>query len=186
MVIRVPSKRQSNQIGEIAAIIVAVEAFPIFYPLRIITDSKYVIDRLTLHLHKWEDNRWIGIKNTEFLKKATYLLKRRTAKTRFQWVKGHQGIQGNEESDILAKEGARKEDLDQLSLTIPKEYNLQGTKLKTITQSLAYQGIRERALQEICPVTERNLTTIKEAIHAYQNTQETTESIWKNIKKRTI
>ncbi len=186
MAICVPGKRQSNQISEIAAVIVAAESFPIFYPLRIITNSKYVIDGLTMHLPKWEDNRWIGVKNAKFLKKAAYLLKRRTAETRFKWVKGHQGHQGNKESDNLAKEGARKEEPDQLSLSIPKDYDLQGAKLKTITQSLTYQGIRERAPQTTCPATERNLSMIKEAIHTYQNTWETTRSIWKSIKKHTI
>src|SRR6266404_2890728 len=184
--IHVPGKRQSNQIDEIAAVIVAAESFPIFYPLRIITDSKYVIDGLTMHLPKWEDNGWIGVKNAKFLKKAAYLLKRRTAETRFKWVKGHQGNQGNKESDNLAKEGTRKEEPDQLSLSIPKDYDLQGAKLKTITQSLTYQGIRERAPQTTCPATERNLSMIKEAIHTYQNTWETTRSIWKSIKKHTI
>jgi len=54
------------------------------------------------------------------------------------WVKGHKGNKGNKESNNLAKECARKEEPDQLSLPIPKNYDLQGDKLKTITQSLAY------------------------------------------------
>ena len=37
--IRVPGQVQSNQIGEIAAIIIAMEAVPIFQPLEIVVDA---------------------------------------------------------------------------------------------------------------------------------------------------
>jgi ribonuclease HI len=65
------------------------------------TDSRYVIDGLTKHLKEWEDQGWIGIKNKEWFKRAVYLLRRRTAQTRFKWVKGHNGELGNERSDHL-------------------------------------------------------------------------------------
>jgi ribonuclease HI len=44
----------------------------------------------TIHLKDWDDQGWIGIKNIEWFKRAAYLL-RRTAITRFKWVKGHSG-----------------------------------------------------------------------------------------------
>jgi hypothetical protein len=43
-------ENQSNQIGEIAAVIKAAGAAYLFQPLVILTDSKYVIDGLTKHL----------------------------------------------------------------------------------------------------------------------------------------
>jgi ribonuclease HI len=110
--IRVPRDLQSNQIGEIVAVIVAVEATPTFQPLEILTDSKYVINGLTTHLGTWEDRGWIGIKNAPLFKKAAHLLRKRTAPTSFRWVKGHDGIEGNEESDCLAKEGTVKDTED--------------------------------------------------------------------------
>jgi ribonuclease HI len=58
--IKVPGQKQSNQVGELAAVIEAICSFPPFYPLTIITDSRYVIDGLTLHPGKWEDDGWIG------------------------------------------------------------------------------------------------------------------------------
>ena len=56
--IRVPGELQSNQpeVGEIAAIIKAVNAVPTFWPLLIKSDSKYVINRLTKHLSEWENS----------------------------------------------------------------------------------------------------------------------------------
>ncbi len=55
---------------------------------------------------------WIGIKNAPLFKKATHLLRKCTAPTTFQWVKGHDRIKGNEGSDLLAKEGATKDTED--------------------------------------------------------------------------
>jgi hypothetical protein len=69
-----PGTAQSNQIGEIAAVIIAINATAPYQPLKIITDSKYVIDGLTTYLHTWEDDGWIGIKNAPFFKKSAHLL----------------------------------------------------------------------------------------------------------------
>ena len=97
--IQIPGESQSNQVGEIAAVIAAAEAVLGCCPLKIITDSKYIIEGLTMHLRSWEDCGWIKIKNTMLFKKAAFLLKRCMAPTTFQWVKGHCGTLGNEESD---------------------------------------------------------------------------------------
>ena len=72
--LRILGPHQSNQIGELAAIIVAINSFPRFWPLTIISDSKYAIDGLMMHLHTWEDKGWIGIKNADLFKRAAYLL----------------------------------------------------------------------------------------------------------------
>ena len=62
--LKVPGERQSNQVREIAAVIVATETLLNYCKLTIITNSMYVIDGLIKHLQKWENNGWIGIKNT--------------------------------------------------------------------------------------------------------------------------
>lgn len=60
-----------------------------------------------------------------------------------QWVKGHDGIEGNEGSDRLAKQGANKRLPDLLNLEIPTDFDIQGAKLPTLTQATAYRGILE-------------------------------------------
>lgn len=130
--IRVPGSHQSNQVGELAATIVAIEVVPHFVPLP-----------------SWEDQ-----------------LKRRTATTHFKWVKGHNGNQGNEESDALAKRGAEKEIPDEIDLTIPMEYDLQGAKMSTITQKIAYQGIMKQKPRRDRGPTAANLHRTREALEA--------------------
>jgi ribonuclease HI len=106
--LRIPGNAQSNQVGKIAAIIAALEIVPPYQLVKIYTDSKYVIEGLTTHLGTWEDDGWIDIKNTRLFRKAAHLMRHRSAKTTMQWVKGHDGNQGNEGSDALAKLGTSK------------------------------------------------------------------------------
>ncbi len=110
--IKVPGPNQSNQIGEIAAVVKVLEKALTCIPLVIKMDSKYVINGLTTNLTHWEDKGWIEIKNREWFKRAAYLLRKRSAPTKFQWVKGHSRETGNEESDKLVKQGADKNEDD--------------------------------------------------------------------------
>lgn len=133
--IRVPGSHQSNQVGELAATIVAIEVVPHFVPLP-----------------SWEDQ-----------------LKRRTATTHFKWVKGHNGNQGNEESDALAKRGAEKEIPDEIDLTIPMEYD---------------QGIMKQKPRRDRGPTAANLHRTREALEACCGKLETDETIWKSLRKK--
>ena len=184
--IRIPGNEQSNQVGELAAVIAAVDATPTYQPLKIVSDSKYVIEGLTTHLETWENNGWIGIKNAQLFKKAVYLLKRRTARTSFMWTKGHNGTQGNEESDKLAKRGANKSQPDDLNLDIPIEFDLQGAKLATLTQAKAYRGILEQRETDTRRSTGKNVQKIRESLRNLMGEIETDLSVWKNMKKPTI
>jgi ribonuclease HI len=162
--IRVPGKDQSNQVGELMAIIVRIHNISHFCPVGIITDSKYVIEGLTKNLQNWEDCRWINVQNTQLFKRAEYLLKRWSVKTTLTWVKGHRGNIGNKESNWLAKEGAKKDIPDALDLSIPTEFNLQGAKLPTIDQATAYQGIVKKKSNPTRQSTQGNLLLTKATI----------------------
>lgn len=181
--LRVPGETQSNQTGELAAVIAALQTTPHFNPMEIVSDSRYVIDGLTLHLRKWEDKGWIKIENAALFKKAAFLLKNRSAKTTFRWVKGHNGTLGNEESDKLAKEGAEKDLPDELDLQIPAEFDLQGAKIRTIDQRTAYQGILERKPRPPRPDATEYIQATKQAVEETNGTRETTATIWKSLKK---
>ena len=138
LAIKIPGAAQSNQVGEITAVIAATAATALYQPLKIVTDSKYVIEGLTTNLKSWEEDGWISIRNAQLFRKAAHLLRLRSARTTFQWVKGHNGSAGNEESDRLAKLGANKQNPDALDLENPQEFDIQGAKLTTLTQAKAY------------------------------------------------
>jgi ribonuclease HI len=182
--IRVPGPAQSNQIGELAATIVAIAPVPLSQPLEIVSDSKYAIEGLTTHLQSWEDKGWIGIKNAAFFKRAAYLLRRCTAPTFFKGVKGHEGIERNEQSDRLAKEGAPNPTPHDLDLSVPNNFNVQGAKLSSLTQAIAYHGIRERMPVPPRPSSSRNIQRAREAIERYNGTIESEASIWASIRRK--
>ena len=184
--LRIPGSHQSNQVGEVAAVIQATSVTPLFRPLTILSDSMYTIEGLTEHLSTWEDIGWIGIKNAALFKRAAYLLKRRTATTHFRWIKGHSGEQGNEECDRLAKAGADKPIPDVLTLDVPATFDLQGAKLSALNQATAYRGIMERLPHPHRETTSVNLQATREAIHGYNGLLETDEAIWSGMRRRTL
>jgi ribonuclease HI len=142
--VRPPMEDQSNQVGEIAAVILAARAVPDFVELEIQSDSLTTIEGLTQHLEMWENRGWIGVKNSKLLRVAAYQLRKRSTPTHFQWVKGHSGNTGNEEADKLAGEAAKQPEKDNMNLEIPLKFRITGTRLVSITQALAYRAIKAR------------------------------------------
>ena len=107
--VRVPGPDQSNQIGELLAILYAVKMTPTAALLRIRSDLKFAIEGLTKHAPEWEVKDWMGVKHRQLFKCTTAWICARSGITTLQWVKGHSGIAGNEGADELAAEGAWKE-----------------------------------------------------------------------------
>ena len=129
------------------------------------------------------DIGWIAIQNAALFKKATLILRWWTATTHFQWVKGYDGDHGNEESDRLAKEGAGKAIPDELNLQIPIEFDVQGTKLSTMTQALAYRGIQQKKTESSPPTTPILLQQIQDTILDFNGQCKTNMTIWKSFRK---
>ena len=75
---------------------------------------------------------------------------------------------------------------DELNLEIPKEFDLQGAKLATLSQAIAYKGILEQRGPYTQPATSNNLESAQIAIAEYTQTLETNETIWHRLQKPTI
>ena len=130
LAVRVPGDRQSNQIGELLAILLAVKNAPGNQPLRIRTDSRFATDGLTKFAPGWEAKDWIGVTHGRIFKCATAWLRARTAGTTLEWVKGHAGIEGNECADQLAAEGAQKTtNQTEIDMRIPVDTMVTGAML---------------------------------------------------------
>ena len=95
----------------------------------------------------------------------------------FQWVKGHDGVEGNKQCDQLAKEGAANLTPADLDLNIPDNFNVQGAKISSLTQALAYKGILKRKPILIRQSPTENIEWARAAIKRFTGNDETDTTI---------
>ena len=72
------------------------------------TDSKYVMDGINKWMHAWKKRGWKTanrkpVKNQELWQELDEAVSRH--KIKWKWVRGHTGVDGNEEADALANRG---------------------------------------------------------------------------------
>lgn len=92
----------TNNRMELLAVIVALESLKTNkYPVKIYSDSKYVIDSITQGwVFNWKRTGFKGKKNADLWMR--YLQIASNFQLEFQWVKGHAGNHYNERCDVLA------------------------------------------------------------------------------------
>jgi ribonuclease HI/exonuclease III len=183
-----PNVSQSNQAGEIVALIEALRRISRDTPVRVCTDSRYTKDALTKNLGKNEDQGWSGMTNGHLFQLAAAELRQRTARTTVEWVKAHDGNKPNETADEHAKNGANKKKADWINTNLREGINPTGVKLQALTRSLAYRVIRagKRQVPMIRKGTERHLQLARSAVEEISGTQPTNESIWRLTKDPTL
>ena len=95
----------TNNRMELKAVIEALKFFTINSKLTIHTDSKYVMDGASRWIINWKKNNWKTaqkkeVKNKDLWIELDSLLN--CHNVTWVWVKGHDGIYGNERADYLA------------------------------------------------------------------------------------
>ena len=95
----------TNNRMELKAVIEALKFFTINSELIIHTDSKYVMDGASRWIINWKKNNWKtaqkkDVKNKDLWIELDNLLNYHDVS--WVWVKGHDGIYGNERADYLA------------------------------------------------------------------------------------
>jgi ribonuclease HI len=103
----------TNNRMELMAAIMALEALKKdTHPVRLVTDSKYVRDGITLWLPKWRDNGWRTanrkpVKNADLWHRLDEVSAKHSIE--WSWVKGHSGHPENERVDDLARLAAMEQ-----------------------------------------------------------------------------
>ena len=97
----------TNNIMELTAVIRGLERYG-GGPVKIYTDSKYVMDGITKWIKGWKRNGWktstgSDVKNKCLWEQLDALV---TEFVTFEWVKAHNGDRWNEEVDTLARKMA--------------------------------------------------------------------------------
>ena len=98
----------TNNRMEMMAVIRGAEALKRGCSVDIYTDSKYVMQGMTEWLEGWKKRGWKTaskqpVKNVDLWQRLEKVLVRHEVK--WNWVKGHSGVPGNELADELARRG---------------------------------------------------------------------------------
>ncbi len=97
----------TNNRMELMAAIRALEALKRPCPVKIVTDSQYVMKGITEWMDDWKARGWRTagkkpVKNRELWERLDRQIQRHDVS--WQWVRGHAGHEGNERADLLARE----------------------------------------------------------------------------------
>jgi hypothetical protein len=115
----------SDQPGELTAILWAVSEEPPQNNLTIISKSAY-IDRILGEVNKWERTGYIGVRNKELLKAIIAAIGNRGGPTCLQRLAKDNTEAVHQEAKSLAILGASKELYDEPNLEIHPNFNLTG------------------------------------------------------------
>ena len=104
-------RKTTNNRMELLAVIVALESLKTTkIPVKIYSDSKYVIDAITKGwLKTWIQKNFKGKKNKDLWLRYDKISKQ--YHMTFEWVKGHAGNIKNERCDVLAVEASKNSNL---------------------------------------------------------------------------
>tara|TARA_B100001027_G_scaffold102143_1_gene70221 strand:+ start:18 stop:449 length:432 start_codon:yes stop_codon:yes gene_type:complete len=101
-------KNTTNNKMELKAAIEGLAALKEKCKVEVTTDSKYVMDGITLWIDNWKKNNWKNSSKKDVKNKDLWIeLDKLTSKhiVVWNWVKGHSGHEKNEIADALANKG---------------------------------------------------------------------------------
>ena len=175
------SKHNTNNAGEIVAVLLVAQTNEDNTELNICSDSAYTIDALTVNLEKFESNGWIGVSNKTLLQATVGRLRQQSAKTLFSKVKGHSGLKGNDGADAKANEGANKEFVSLINLTTPAHLRTPGLKLSTATQSLLYRAILSDKTRKQRRQTDLMVERVKIYVNEWTGNFPSNTLLWQSV-----
>lgn len=178
---RLPQELNTNQAGEVVAILLATRRAPTFATLHIRTDSKSTVKMLTEDLDDLLNSGFIGIPNGDALKATIVAIQKRSAPTTIQWVKGHARLEGNEAADKLASLGVKKSEPDNLNLRVDPDFNLTGAKLASVSQAFAYRTMKQRTPIAPRRTTTKHIREAQEGVLLVSKRQPVEKIIWRSI-----
>lgn len=104
----------TNQQAELVAILMALKHVPPHLPLDVVSDSQYGVNVVTKWLPTWRRNGWRTasrqpVQNLKLIQHLDTAIRARTIPASVRWVRGHNGVAGNERADRAAVAAAYAE-----------------------------------------------------------------------------
>ncbi|KAH9831345.1 uncharacterized protein C8Q71DRAFT_715351, partial [Rhodofomes roseus] len=171
--------------GEVIAALHIAQTVPLDVPLHFITGSNTLAKILITCLPKWEDIGWIGVSGATYLRALVNKLRQRCAVTSFRTLKSPRELAlRNIVSDRLRTRWASTPQTP-VNPTEDTTFKLSGAKVATLTQRIAYRGIREQTRTPKRPSTVRTMSSLM----TYVQTKDETAleaSVWKSTRHRDL
>ncbi|KAJ7821842.1 ribonuclease H-like protein, partial [Mycena leptocephala] len=174
---------QTRPNAEIVAAMMAVQTTPVDIELRLENPRGSVLNAMTKNLTKWEDRGWIGVPNRSPLRALAAGLRQRTGKTTLAITKTSPG---NTAAAALARSGTSKNEEDNIHLDVALDSQLPGARLSSLTQSIAYKGIKEMREPVSRKKTDEIVRGVQTAIKDTFSFHPKSPTIWKSIRHRDI
>ncbi|KAJ6518375.1 hypothetical protein DFH09DRAFT_940035 [Mycena vulgaris] len=138
------------------------------------------------NLTKWEDNGWIGVPAPAPLQALAARLRSRRAPTTFVKTDSADMAAKCKQASVIAKDAIENECETYVETSVPENLLLRGAKLSTLTQAMAYQGIRELQRVPIRKTTEDYLGAIRLAVKSQNGHAPSPAKIWCSIRHKDI
>ncbi|KAJ7663723.1 hypothetical protein DFH06DRAFT_986691 [Mycena polygramma] len=187
--LRVPeSHAQSAQTAEIMATLLGVQKVPKEQRLVVKNSKKIVRTAMIQRLQAMEDRGWIGVADREPLKALAAALKSRTGQTVLEdsgdTTRDRLETEGRAEAAALARQGCLDAAPEKVNFDIRPELRLQGVKLSTLTQAIAYAGIKESKEAVSRKASDNNVKQVTSEIERIFDRIVTPTQVWRSIRHR--
>ncbi|KAJ7605710.1 hypothetical protein DFH06DRAFT_1150446 [Mycena polygramma] len=181
-----PSAAQSELSAEVIATLYCVQSSPGDVPLRISVHSDAIPTILNKNLGKWEDRGWVDVPNKMPIQALAMSLRKRQADTIFVKLRSSGASLPYRMASQLSKEGAENGTPRTLDMSTTVGPHLQGAKLATLTQALAYKAIKQLRLTPSRKTTEANIKLVQDAGLLQRGKTPTIASIWKSVRHKDL
>lgn len=97
----------TNQQAELIAVLMALKQVPTNLPLDVVSDSQYAVNAVTKWIPQWRQAGWRTasgnpVQNLKLMQHLEQAMKARGITATVRWVRGHNGVLGNEHADRAA------------------------------------------------------------------------------------
>ncbi|KAJ7026074.1 hypothetical protein C8F04DRAFT_1223174 [Mycena alexandri] len=177
--------QKASEVADICSALLAVQHAPRNQTLQIVSSKNTSRVAMTCNLGKLEDRGWVGIADREPLKSLAAELRSRTAPTVFVEVSPESSSamrEGMRTAALQARDGLQTREQTKIALKIESSMALDGIKLSTLTQRLAYAGIKELKAEVTRKATANDVKQIQAAIKLQSDKLPTTPQVWASIR----
>ncbi|EPS97272.1 hypothetical protein FOMPIDRAFT_1082578, partial [Fomitopsis schrenkii] len=155
-------------------------------PLHMVTRSRDLIKTVTEAVPAWENRGWLDAPHANTIRALIGHVRARSAPTTIQQAEKRQEIRELNDAQDDAKVDVEEHRDKPAKITIPRNFDLTGMRLRTMTQALAYKGIMKMTKPDDRPSTTRRLDEIRRQALARGDEPPRALEVWRGLRHKDI